>query len=135
MRTRRYVINGVNQSSEVVYRDTFYAPSLAEARERANQACEGRADIVLFARANHSRPVRLTEAYGARAKEALSQVYNGSGHDIWGDRTPSDAEFVDVLCDLFEPHALGLGMSHADVRLFWALPRAQKRAMCLEVGP
>lgn len=66
-----------------------------------------------------------------RVKSEIAAIYAGYGHDIWGDETPSEDEFADVMIDQ---------MSHRrmtpDIRSYWTgLTTAEKRALALKVGP
>jgi hypothetical protein len=74
-----------------------------------------------------------------RFKDALYQVYNNIGPDSgWTTKTPSNAEFVAVLCDQVHCQHDWNGkplLSAEDRRAFSALPHQEKRRLCLEVGP
>lgn len=42
-----------------------------------------------------------------RIVESLSCCYNAIGYDVWGDKTPSRAEFEDVVLDNLRSHVEG----------------------------
>ena len=74
-----------------------------------------------------------------RMKRALSCCYNAIGYDAWGNSTPSDANFVDVIQDQIRNHvAYGCDQCFAsveDVDEFFTLLSTEQRKMILEVGP
>lgn len=84
----------------------------------------------------------LDVATAKRLREALSDLYNACGPDLgWSQRTPTNAEFVDVLSDLFASTNGGVSLYDApslvdgDVETFAALDRDARRKLILEVGP
>ena len=71
----------------------------------------------------------LTQAQERDIIDALNDLYQGCGADLgWAERSPEDDEFVDVLSDLYAQQR-----GTADV--WFTLPRAEKRRLCLKVGP
>ena len=74
-----------------------------------------------------------------RLINSLSCCYNEIGYDAWGNSTPSDANFVDVLQDQIRNHVQyrceQCFATNEDVEEFFSLPASEQRKMILEVGP
>ena len=75
-----------------------------------------------------------------RFKDALAHTYNALGNDVWGDTTPEDDEFVDVLVDKLSSFcgpesSYDDPLSRCELDLFFSLSDDEQRAICLEVGP
>lgn len=77
----------------------------------------------------------MDQARRNRIKDAIYATYNSVGGDVWGEKTPSDAIFVDVMCDHIRNFREGTKCTNEDVDIFWALSARQRRILCLEVGP
>jgi hypothetical protein len=43
---------------------------------------------------------KVAPALVQRVADCISEIYQGSGHDLWGEKTPSKAEYVCVMLDL-----------------------------------
>lgn len=65
---------------------------------------------------------------------AVSERYQTCGYDLgWGERAPDDDTYVDVMVDLM---AQGGSELDAENLAGWmALSPAEKRSICLAVGP
>jgi hypothetical protein len=77
-----------------------------------------------------------TDETRANLVNALAAIYNDCGPDLgWADKTPSQAEFVDVLRDLLASTGESHNLTANDMDAWHALSNAAKRKLCLEVGP
>ncbi len=73
----------------------------------------------------------LTDEERRAYEDAASDVYNAIGYDMgWTLKTPSKAEFVDVIIDQMDgPHS---GLTNAQVDAFRSLSRAEKTRIILK---
>lgn len=76
------------------------------------------------------------DARNRRFRNAIRTTYNAVGHDMgwvgFNDEAPDDDEFVDVMCDLIDVHG---ELSKEDRAAWHALSYAERRKLCLDVGP
>ena len=75
-----------------------------------------------------------------RFKDALAHIYNALGYDVWGDTTPDDDEFVDVLVDKLSSFcgpesSYDDPLSWRELDRFFSLSDDEQRTLCLDVGP
>ena len=88
-------------------------------------------------RADKAAPVAAaiteTERRRREFKLAAARVYNAVAFDVWRERCPSKAEFVDVIADQMCRDTTGL--SAEDQAAWHALSAAARRRIILEVGP
>lgn len=77
----------------------------------------------------------LTEEQHYKFRDTLSDIYNQCGPDLgWVDKAPEVDEFVDVLIDLLASSGLDT-LTNKEINVWRGLTIAQKRALCLEIGP
>lgn len=67
-----------------------------------------------------------------RVMNAMRQTYYAVAGDVWGEKTPSKVEYVDVVLDLLEVHG---GLSKADIAAVRNMSFHMRRTLCLKVGP
>lgn len=82
----------------------------------------------------------MTPETRKRLIEGLNQTYNNVGYDCWGEKIPGKSVFVEIICDQLRSQAGPRSGSHGrltdeEVDEFFALSKAERRRMCLEVGP
>lgn len=87
------------------------------------------------------RVTRLLPSVELDLRDAIYNCYQSIGHDLgWNDKTPSDDEFADVMIDRVEDWDTMKPrderyLSDVQWQAFHHLSYAEKRAVCLEVGP
>ena len=73
-----------------------------------------------------------------RLVDSLICCYDIIGQDVWGDRTPLQYEFEDVMFDQLRSHVENCNQCCAtkkDVDVFVALPRLEFTRLMRRVGP
>lgn len=78
----------------------------------------------------HKGNTFLVEAFDPSLKRAVSQIYGEIAPDVWGDETPDDDEFLDVMLDRVGD-ALGKSLRET----YKKLSDKEKRELILSVGP
>jgi hypothetical protein len=79
---------------------------------------------------------RVPPAFVERIADVISDLYQGCGHDIWGDETPDDNEYVDVMFDLVaQREGDSNGLTPNEYAAWHAMPDYARRQVAMLVGP
>lgn len=83
-----------------------------------------------------TKPLLLTADERKLFEDVASETYQTIGYDVWGDKTPSKAEYESVVIDKMYDAALSSEpLTDEQLNRWRNLSRAEKRRVVLAVGP
>ena len=80
----------------------------------------------------------MQDAVRKRLIDSLGCCYQALGSDVWGERTPTNNEFVESLQDQIRTHVHTCSYCDGtilDVDEFFMLSIRDQKKLCLEAGP